>query len=239
MSKEGEGEGKRRTCIKCNERQSKNKFKRKQWEKHGENDSTCRTCEAYNQTSKEMTRDCARCGIAFGFRDYMIGQWERGEGKSECPTCSAALTNKIVEDCLSNKAPGVDVAADGTTRCSAHGNECCDICCMDFSFTNKVVLREQELGRKLADGEHMALAQKNLALNHDICVLDHMTVCPRTGKRLRCKCKNVAYCSKECQDFHWPLHKFECRMSRGEAIDDGKYMEALMKYMERTQNMVR
>ncbi len=43
-----------------------------------------------------------------------------------------------------------------------------------------------------------------------LCVFDGRPECKKTGKKLRCPCQTVTYCSKECQKLHWKSHKFEC-----------------------------
>lgn len=36
-------------------------------------------------------------------------------------------------------------------------------------------------------------------------------MCGKTGDLLKCKCKRVRYCGKECQMRHWAVHKVGCR----------------------------
>jgi hypothetical protein len=38
--------------------------------------------------------------------------------------------------------------------------------------------------------------------------------CGKTGELLKCGCRKVRYCGKECQMEHWGLHKAECRLTR-------------------------
>ncbi|RBA21223.1 hypothetical protein FPRO05_07537 [Fusarium proliferatum] len=35
--------------------------------------------------------------------------------------------------------------------------------------------------------------------------------CQNTGKSSCAKCRLVVYCSSECQKFHWPVHKLDCK----------------------------
>jgi hypothetical protein len=38
--------------------------------------------------------------------------------------------------------------------------------------------------------------------------------CLKQGKHRCSRCKQVVFCSQECSDQHWPVHKEECRMIR-------------------------
>ncbi len=56
----------------------------------------------------------------------------------------------------------------------------------------------------------------NFILTHGVLhTFDKMCAhCGKTGGLLKCACRAVRYCSRECQDKHWASHKAECREAR-------------------------
>ena len=36
-------------------------------------------------------------------------------------------------------------------------------------------------------------------------------MCPRSGRKLRCPCNEVTYCSTVGQRHHWAIHKMTCK----------------------------
>jgi tetratricopeptide (TPR) repeat protein len=46
--------------------------------------------------------------------------------------------------------------------------------------------------------------------------------CQKPGCELKCACKLVFYCGKECQKAHWPIHKKDCRLALARNVKDVK-----------------
>jgi len=111
---------------------------------------------------------------------------------------------------------------DGTCVCVAHSLECCDICMMDFTLPNQFARKRRALGRDLTDeeaNEVINVTQKDIRISRKICIMDGQPVCPRSGRKLRCPCNEVTYCSKACQTHHWTIHKMTCK-ARAKAKKD-------------------
>ena len=53
---------------------------------------------------------------------------------------------------------------------------------------------------------------EDMNLSKKICIMDGQPVCPRSGRKLRCPCNEVTYCSKGCQVHHWTIHKMTCKV---------------------------
>jgi len=75
-----------------------------------------------------------------------------------------------------------------------------------------------------------------------LCVLDHLTVCPRnySGALKLCPCKEVYYCGPVCQKFHWQLHKLNCKIAlKGREPNAGKIIEKMEAYLRDTNHLLR
>lgn len=87
---------------------------------------------------------------------------------------------------------------------------------MDFTLPNQFARKRVALGRELAD-EEVEVIQKqffedaNIKISRKICIMDGQHDCPQSGRKLRCPCNEVTYCSKECQLRHWAIHKMTCK----------------------------
>ena len=66
----------------------------------------------------------------------------------------------------------------------------------------------------------------------------HCTTREKPGKPLKlCSgCRRIFYCSKQCQDAHWPQHKAQCRQWVQAAHNDPKRDEALRRQDEWLQD---
>lgn len=53
---------------------------------------------------------------------------------------------------------------------------------------------------------------EDMNISKKICIMDGQPVCPRSGRKLRCPCNEVTYCSKGCQVHHWTIHKMTCKV---------------------------
>lgn len=86
-----------------------------------------------------------------------------------------------------------------------HGKEYCHICPRDYRSLNDDARREAEakLSSKAAKKD-----QKNVRKSP--C---HKEGWMNTGERLCSRCRQVGYCSKECQRSDWTNHKSHCKAS--------------------------
>ena len=104
-----------------------------------------------------------------------------------------------------------------------HDKELCEECKeegssqhgVDYRLRNIAVRTTQKLGREMTDDEmtKMAIdfAGVTGAWTPGCCVLQNLTVCQGKPERLKCGCKEATvYCSKECQKFHWSIHRWSC-----------------------------
>jgi hypothetical protein len=83
---------------------------------------------------------------------------------------------------------------------------------MDFRLPNMFALKRAALGRDLSQAEYDKISNEFMGdINRKVCIMDGLPVCPRTGRKLRCPCNEVTYCSKECQVHHFPIHKMTCK----------------------------
>jgi len=88
---------------------------------------------------------------------------------------------------------------------------------MDFTLPNRFARKRAALGRDLTSAEYAEETKafqndNNMNINRKICILDGQPMCPRTGRKLRCPCNEVTYCSKDCQKHHWTIHKMTCKV---------------------------
>ena len=96
-----------------------------------------------------------------------------------------------------------------------HDKEFCEECKEDYRLRNIAIRTTLKLGREMTDDEmtKMAIdfAGVTGAWSPGCCVLQNLTVCKRAADRLKCGCADATvYCSKECQKFHWSIHRWSC-----------------------------
>lgn len=58
-------------------------------------------------------------------------------------------------------------------------------------------------------------------MNNDSCA-----TCLKKNCKTKCECKQIAYCSKACQNYDWNAHKLNCARRIGEFMEDGKSAKA-------------
>ena len=205
-------------CSQCKENREKDQFPKKEW-KRKEDDRLCRLCYEFSVISDEMTRKCRECDRIQPRDKYNIHQWEKG-ADALCMSCVDKSTGKVLaraEALIDGSAPVRDKHnPDGTSFCK-HDLEFCEICCVDFSLQNKGARMRTSLGRDLTAEEHDALfdehmKQADLRIHSKVCIMDGLPMCPRSGRKLRCPCNEVTYCSKACQLSHWSIHKMTCKV---------------------------
>ena len=198
-----------KTCAQCKEAREKDQFPKKQWKRE---DALCRLCFELTIISDEMTRQCNTCKVEQPRTQYSIYQWDKG-ADALCHGCCESLTKKCLRSVGKTE---IKVRADDTTLCSRHDLERCDICMVDHTLPNMFARERAALGRDLTDSEYEAItveywADSGIRINPKICILDGQPICSRSGRKLRCPCNEVTYCSKACQKHHWPIHKMTCK----------------------------
>lgn len=177
------------------------------------------------------------------------------DGKSLCVTCTGALNDRAsshLRQAVLGKGPNIYEDPNGIIFCADHRLISCNTCMMDFTMPNLFKSESNKLGRGLTDEEAGAVSSAYFAQLHgdekrgrtgganpNLCILDHMTVCPRTGRILKCPCKTVTYCSVACQKFHWRLHKLTCPVSKKGRASPDAIAKELGAYLAETDNLVR
>ncbi len=199
-----------KVCSECNKIGTKDEFAKKQWKK---SNPKCRICAEYTKISQDKSRVCSRCQVDQPRFDFSIHQWGKMD-KAMCHTCCDTVSNECLQNMGTNSA--VKELPDGTSVCDAHSLESCDVCMMDFTLPNKFAIKKNELGRNLTQSEYDEVAEESykamgIYINHKMCIMDGLPECPRSGKKMRCPCHEVTYCSKTCQKYHWPIHKITCK----------------------------
>ena len=174
----------------------------------------CRFCEEFTKISDDMSRQCHDCKVILPRIQFDIKQWGRGD-EALCHCCREELQKKVL-DSINDPNTGHKVLSDGTCVCVAHSLECCDICMMDFTLPNQITLKRTALGRDLLTddetNEIIKHTQKGMRINKKICIMDGQSMCPRSGRKLRCVCDEVTYCSLACQKHHWTIHRMTCKV---------------------------
>lgn len=202
-------------CARCKESREKDQFPKKEWKRE---DALCRLCFEYEIISDELTRQCKDCKLDLPRSQYNIHQWEKGED-ALCHGCRELFTKKFIESIgTTEKIQHLQddgLQDDGVCFCS-HSLERCDICMVDYTLLNKLARKRAILGRDLTDDEHEAIIaeywkEEDIHINSKICIMDGQSMCPRTGRKLRCPCNEVTYCSTVCQRHHWVIHKMTCK----------------------------
>lgn len=197
-----------KTCARCKESRGKDQFPKKEWKRE---DALCRLCFEYEIISDELTRPCKECKLDLPRSQYNIHQWEKG-ADALCHGCRETFTKKCIESVGTTEVQHVE---DGVCLCS-HSLELCNICMVDYTLLNKLARKRAILGRDLTDDEHEVITaefmrESGIHINSKICIMDGQSMCPRTGRKLRCPCNEVTYCSEICQRHHWTIHKMTCK----------------------------
>jgi hypothetical protein len=197
-----------KTCAQCKESREKDQFPKKQWKRE---DALCRVCFEMTKISDEISRICKGCRVDKHRNEYNIHQWEKG-ADALCHECRENLMGECLSSIGTSKIKHVE---DGVCLCP-HDKEFCDICMVDYTLMNDFARKRAELGRDLTDTENEAVTSDfmkaaNIHINSKICIMDGLPVCPRSGRKLRCPCGEVTYCSTACQKHHWTIHKMTCK----------------------------
>lgn len=204
-----------KSCNQCRKKCEKDQFPKKQWKQEH---PLCRLCFELTNISKEQTRKCRECKLVHPRNQYNIYQWGKGD-KALCDGCRAIYGKKVLASVGTTESKELP---DGTIVCSTHSLELCDICMVDHSLTNQLARMKTSLGRDLTNDEHdeefkRYLEDSDIHINRKICILDGQAMCPRSGRKLRCACNEVTYCSKDCQLHHWTIHKMTCKVHLAKA----------------------
>lgn len=205
-----EQQKKTKTCAQCSKKCEKDQFPKKEWKREH---PVCRLCFELTNISTEQTRQCKECNLVLPRNQYAVYQWQKGDD-ALCHGCRELVGNKILAS-LNDKTESKELP-DGTIVCSTHSLELCDICMMDFTLPNRFARMRTSLGRDLTSDEYEEQTRAfredaNIHINRKICILDGQPICPRSGRKLRCSCNEVTYCSENCQRHHWPVHKITCK----------------------------
>lgn len=205
-----------RACAGCGGAFTRSQFKKKEWARGG-GQSRCRTCFVYSESSEESHRVCRQCNQDLPRDVYSLIQWIKGAGESICLTCCTDVMDRFKQQDFSQDG-GLIVDRDTELLWCRHRREECDECMVSYSLLNRMTTEKKRLGRDITPEEHKALCDQHFglpSLAKEICILDHLSVCKRTGKILKCSiCKSVTYCSKECQKVHWKIHKITCSATK-------------------------
>lgn len=209
---------KMRACVQCKNFCYKDQLPKKQWKKKN---PLCRLCFELTNISEEQTRQCRECKLVKPRTQYDIYQWGKGD-EALCGNCREQVGGQILASLGTMKES--NELSDGTVVCS-HSLECCDICMMDFTLLNQFARKRTLLGRDLTNDEcedetKAYQVGANIHINRKICIMDgqswrakgQVVMCPRSGRKLRCPCDEVTYCSKPCQVHHWAIHKMTCKV---------------------------
>lgn len=197
-----------KTCAQCRESREKDQFPKKEWKREN---ALCRVCFEFTIISDEQTRQCHECKLDLPRSQYNIHQWEKG-ADALCHGCREAFAKKCIESFGTAK---IQHLKDDTCVCS-HSLERCDICMVDYTLSNKFIRKRALLGRDLTDDENEVITAEfmkdaGITINSKMCIMDGQPVCQRSGRKLRCPCNEVTYCSEACQRHHWTIHKMTCK----------------------------
>lgn len=198
-------------CFQCKKECSHNQFKKKERSK---SNPTCRTCMSYSSVTTKLERPCSKCLIILPRDKFSVHQWINTEESLICIDCGNQLQRTCLNNVKNSKGDRIKTRADGSLVCSNHDLESCNICMLDFINPNKIILRQKQLGRYVTSDElmEMYINDPTNIVDDNLCILDGTPVCARTGKKLRCPCQTVTYCSKVCQRHHWTIHRMGCSL---------------------------
>ena len=202
-----------KSCAQCNQECEKDQFPKKQWKREK---PLCRLCFELTNISKEQTRQCKECKVVLPRNQYNVDQWAKGD-KALCHGCRELVGQQILASFGSSTESNMKQLPDGTCVCSRHYKELCDECMMDFTLPNQFARMRTSVGRDLTKDEYeeqtkVYMEDSNIHINRKICIMDGQAICPRSGRKLRCPCNEVTYCSKDCQVYHWTIHKMTCKV---------------------------
>lgn len=208
-AEEEEQQHQTKICIQCSKRCEKDQVPKKQWKKEH---PLCRLCFEFTNISEEQIRRCKECKLVLPRNQYNIDQWGKGD-EALCHGCRDLVGKQVLASIGTSEVKDLP---DGTSVCSEHSLECCDICMMDFTLPNQFARKRTSLGRDLTNDEYEEETRTfqegaNINISRKICIMDGQSMCPRTGRKLRCPCNEVTYCSKACQRHHWTIHKMTCK----------------------------
>ena len=127
-----------------------------------------------------------------------------------CDSCCVNFETAFHDKLATSGLSETETRDDGIAVCAGHKLEHCDICMVSFTLPNDVHRETQRLGRELTESERASIWNRDCPIVRDVCILDGQPMCKRTGKKLKCACRDVTYCSKECQHHHWKIHKMTC-----------------------------
>jgi len=214
-------------CIQCNKNLDRVNFSKLQLRQM---QPLCRFCEEFTKVSDDMSRQCHDCKVILPRIQFDIKQWGRGD-MALCHGCRDLLGKKVIDSFDDTKTRHKELP-DGTCVCLAHSLECCDICMMDFTLPNQFALKRKALGRDLLTddetNEIINSTQKDMRINKKMCIMDGQSMCPRSGRKLRCVCDEVTYCSSVCQQAHWPIHRMTCNSKAKKDKEDKVFKAAAM-----------
>lgn len=194
-------------CSQCNKECVKDQFPEKERESL---DGVCRLCFEYSKKSNELTRQCQECKLVLPRMQFDIYQWRKGANASLCHGCRDQTTEKIRGSFGTRSTKEL---SDGIFVCERHSLERCDVCMMDFTLPNQFARNRTSLGRDLTNDEYEEISKAFMPnTSKKICIMDGQPMCPRSGRKLRCPCNEVTYCSKACQVHHWTIHKMTCKV---------------------------
>lgn len=194
-------------CSQCNKECVKDQFPEKERESL---DGICRLCFEYSKKSNELTRQCQECKLVLPRMQFDIYQWRKGANASLCHGCRDQTTEKIRGSFGTRSTKEL---SDGIFVCERHSLERCDVCMMDFTLPNQFARNRTSLGRDLTNDEYEEISKAFMPnTSKKICIMDGQPMCPRSGRKLRCPCNEVTYCSKACQVHHWTIHKMTCKV---------------------------
>jgi hypothetical protein len=198
-----------KVCIQCSKSCTLDQFTRKQWRR---SQPSCRLCAAFTAISVEKSRQCNTCKVVVPRIQFNIHQWGKGT-EALCHCCRNEEQEELLASIPSVGTNRVKNLPDGTTVCLAHSSEHCAICKMSFTLPNKFARERNALGRDLTEDETTRIIEADPAniIHRKICIMDGMAMCPRSGRKLRCPCNEVTYCSPVCQKHHWTIHKMTCK----------------------------
>ena len=207
---DGEPQQVTKICNQCNEERAKDQFPEKQWKLEVEEHPLCRLCYEYSK-SDEQTRLCRECKLVLPQTQFDIHQWRKG-ADALCHGCRDQLGEKILGSLGTAQTKEL---SDGIMLCEPHSLERCDACMVDFTLPNQFARKRTSLGRDLTNDETEDISRafmEDMNISKKICIMDGQPVCPRSGRKLRCPCNEVTYCSKGCQVHHWTIHKMTCKV---------------------------
>lgn len=198
-------------CSQCEKEFTKDQFAAKQWKKAN---PSCRLCGEYTKHSPAKDRTCDKCRVTKPRIEFDVYQWSKGE-KAMCHPCRDKFADKCLSK-LDDTTSQTKQLPDQTMVCSHHSKELCDICMMDFTLPNQFQRKRNALGRELSQKETDEATKEwqssnGIYVSKKICIMDGKAVCPRNSRKLRCPCEEVTYCSKQCQQVHWSIHKMTCK----------------------------